>query len=316
MNYSKLSDKKLNALMETASTEEKALIQQELEARQAARAAQAQEYVDEEPLTPEQEKALAEAEANGGKAKKPVKMTDEELSAFAEECKKNIGHKCQVVPFNTIEWVDGVIVAVIAEKRSNKVMYSIKCDNGKKLNKIHGSELLRILDEVVETSLSKRTKSQHEAWTEDQFNEEMSKVIGNVGKTITFGEETGRIIAVIADKRTNSLLYKISQDVEAKDGEPSTKIVHKVVTADVQIAEEFDEAGQELHDKYMARRERRNAVDKTPEGRVLKCEENLKLAAERLAKAQEAYDKAKAALEAAKAELAGKETASNDSDLS
>ena len=53
-------------------------------------------------------------------------MTDEERHVLAEELKKNVNHRCQAVPFNTVEWVDGYIAGVIEEKRSNKVLYAIK----------------------------------------------------------------------------------------------------------------------------------------------------------------------------------------------
>lgn len=310
LNYSKLSDKKLNALFETANDEQKALIEQELASRQAARAAQGQEYVDEEPLTPEQEKQLAEAEANGGGAKKPTKMTDEELEAAVMECRANIGHKCQVLPFNTPEWANGVITAVIAEKRSNKVMYTIKLDNGKKVSKIHGSNLLRILDEVVESVANKRTKATVTPWTDEDIEKAFAPVFQNVGKTVTFKnaegtEETGRIISLVADRRSNSALYKIEQTIVDEAGNTTTKNFHKVIDSKgLVIAEEYDEVGKTMNEKFIARRTKKAAQDNSPEARVLRCEENLKAAQERLAKAQESLKKAEEALEAAKAEAA------------
>lgn len=307
INYSKLSDKKLNALMETATDEQKVLIQQELSARQAARAQATQEYVNEEPLSPEQEKQLAEAEANGGEVKKSAKLTAEELEALATECKKNIGHKCQVLPFNTAEWKDGVIIAVIPERRSSKVMYTIKLDDGKKVSKIHGSELLKISDEVVEEIATKRTKSKMESWSDEDVAKAIAEVAGNVGKLVSFKnsngmEETGRITTVVADKRASAVLYKISQTVVTEEGEATTKYCHKVTTSNLTIHPEFDEVGQAMQDKFAARREKKAAQDNSPEARVLKCEESVKLAQERLAKAQEALKKAEDALAAAKVE--------------
>ena len=310
LNYSKLSDKKLYALLETANDEQKALIQQELEARQAVRAEQAQEYVDDEPLTAEQEKQLAEAEANDGKAKKQTRMTDEELAAAVEECRANIGHKCQVLPFNSPEWANGVITAIIAEKRSNKVMYTIRLATGKKVIKVHGSNCLRIFDEVAEIVKEIRTKSTKNLWTDEDAKKAMEPAIENVGKTVTFkdsegNETTGRILTVIADKRVNLLLYRIAQTVIDAEGNTTTKNCYRVINSkDLVIAEQFDEEGQAMHEKYVTRRIKRETQDYSPEARVLKCEENLKAAQEKFVKAQELLKKAEEALEAAKAEAA------------
>lgn len=174
--FNQMATKKLNALLATASDEDKAAIEEVLAAREQAKAPAAaeetpktaQEFEDETPLTPEEEAAIKAAEENGGinplyngskatQEKKP-KMTDEERHALAEELKANINHRCQAVPFNTIEWVDGYIAGVIEEKRSNKVLYAIKTDDGRRIVKVHDSNLVKILDEVIAPEKKTRTR--------------------------------------------------------------------------------------------------------------------------------------------------------------
>ena len=140
--FSQMTTKKLNALLVTASDEDKKAIEAVLAAREQTQvsvsgetqsevANSVQEFEDtENPLTPEEEAAIKAAEENGGinpmsnsskatQEKKP-KMTDEDRHALAEELKKNVNRRCQAVPFNTAEWVDGYIAGVIEEKRSNR----------------------------------------------------------------------------------------------------------------------------------------------------------------------------------------------------
>ena len=103
--FSQMTTKKLNALLATASDEDKKAIEAVLAAREqaqapAAPAAPASE--EETQLSPEEEAAIKAAEENGGlnplyngskatQEKKP-KMTDEGRHALAEELKKNVNH--------------------------------------------------------------------------------------------------------------------------------------------------------------------------------------------------------------------------------
>ena len=346
--FNQMTTKKLNALLATASDEDKAAIEAVLAAREQAQApaateeapaeaapAATEETAKETPLTPEEEAAIKVAEENGGlnpfyngsratQEKKP-KMTDEERHALAEELKTNINHRCQAVPFNTAEWVDGYIAGVLEEKRSNKVLYAIRTDDGRRIVKVHDSNLVRILDEVITLEKKARTRKVKDnnvekiEWTPEAIAEEVNKVIGNVGKTVEIekyrttdenGEEhiktiSGRIVAIVPDKRTQRLLYRISVPTPIEGNPLAAKIIHKVVTVEgLQIAEEFDAEGQELNAKYCDRREAAAArTPLTPQGRVIRCEENLKKAEEKLQKAQEELEAKKKQLEEAKAEL-------------
>lgn len=343
--FSQMTTKKLNALLATASDEDKKAIEAVLAAREQAQAPAAPETTAEETpaapaseeetqLSPEEEAAIKAAEENGGlnplyngskatQEKKP-KMTDEDRHALAEELKKNVNHRCQAVPFNTADWVDGYIAGVIEEKRSNKVLYAIKTDDGRRIIKVHDSNLVRILDEVVEPEKKARARKAKDPadkveWTPEAIAEEVNEVIGNVGKTVEFekyrttdenGEEhiemvVGRIVAIVPDKRAQRLLYRISVPAPIEGNPLATKTMHKVVKAEgIKIAEEFDEEGAQLNAKYLERREAAaTRTPLTPQDRVIRCEENVKKAEEKLQKAQEELEAKKKQLEDAKKEL-------------
>lgn len=346
--FSQMTTKKLDALLATASDEDKKAIEAVLAAREQAQAPAAPAALEataeetpaapaseeETQLSPEEEAAIKAAEENGGlnllyngskatQEKKP-KMTDEERHALAEELKKNVNHRCQAVPFNTAEWVDGYIAGVIEEKRSNKVLYAIKTDDGRRIIKVHDSNLVRILDEVVEPEKKARARKAKDPadkveWTPEAIAEEVNEVIGNVGKTVEFekyrttdenGKEhiemvVGRIVAIVPDKRAQRLLYRISVPAPIEGNPVATKTMHKIVKAEgIKIAEEFDEEGAQLNAKYLERREA--AATRTPltlQDRVIRCEENVKKAEEKLQKAQEELEAKKKQLEDAKKEL-------------
>lgn len=346
--FSQMTTKKLNALLATASDEDKKAIEAVLAAREQAQApaapaapaapeATAEETPaseEETQLSPEEEAAIKAAEENGGlnplyngskatQEKKP-KMTDEDRHALAEELKKNVNHRCQAVPFNTAEWVDGYIAGVIEEKRSNKVLYAIKTDDGRRIVKVHDSNLVRILNEVVEPEKKARARKAKDPadkveWTPEAIAEEVNEVIGNVGKTVEFekyritdenGEEhiemvVGRIVAIVPDKRAQRLLYRISVPAPIEGNPLATKTMHKIVKAEgIKIAEEFDEEGAQLNAKYLERREAAaTRTPLTPQDRVIRCEENVKKAEEKLQKAQEELEAKKKQLEDAKKEL-------------
>lgn len=345
MKFSQMATKKLNALLATASDEDKEAIEAVLAAREQAQApvasaafeATAEEIpADEEEtqLSPEEEAAIEAAEENGGlnqlyngskaaQEKKP-KMTDEDRHALAEELKKNVNHRCQAVPFNTVEWVDGYITGVIEEKRSNRVLYAIKTDDGRRIVKVHDSNLVRILDEVIEPEKKTRARKVKDLvdkieWTPETIAEEVNKVIGNVGKMVEFekyrttdenGEEhvemvVGRIVAIVPDKRAQHLLYRISVPTPIEGNPLATKTMHKTVkTEGFKIAEEFDEEGARLNAKYLERREAAAIhAPLTFQDRVIRCEEKVKKAEEKLQKAQEELEAKKKQLEDAKKEL-------------
>lgn len=331
-NFSQMTTKKLNALLATANDEDKVAIEAVLaeRAQASAPAPEAPVFEDEAPLSSEEEATLAAAERNGGvnptysASERKPKMSDEERHALAEELKKNVNHRCQAVPFNTAEWVDGYIAGVIEEKRSNKVLYAIKTDDGRRIVKVHDSNLVRILDEVVTPEKKIRARkseatAEKAEWTPEAIAAEVNDIIGNVGKTVevekfrTVDENgvehaeviTGRIVAIVPDKRAQRLLYRISIPAPVEGNPLATKIMHKVAKSEgLKIAEEFDAIGAEINDKYRTRREAAaTRMPLTPQDRVVRCEENLKKAEEKLQKATEEFEAKKQQLEAARKEL-------------
>lgn len=328
MNYNKLTTKKLQALMATASDEDKKTIEAILAQREQTAAAKAKAqapvtdaYEDPE-MTDEERAAIEAAEKNGGinplyndsRTTKKAKMADEEREAIIAECQKNVGHKCEAVPFNSAEWCAGYIAGVVNDKRSAKVLYAIKLDDGRRIVKVYDSQLVRILDETVELEKHSRktvrvTQANREAWTDEVIAEEISKIVENVGKTVTLtGGTTGRIKTIVIVRRSQCLMYAIEIAAPTVDNPDATRTIHKVTTsADLQISDERDEAYEALNATYKARREvvaERSAT--TPEDRVIACEEAVKKAEEKLQKALAELDAKKAKLEEARKALGDK----------
>lgn len=322
-NFSQMTTKKLQALLNTASDEDKAAIQAVLDARTQAETpavqgvAEGQEYNDPDYTpSPEEEAAYEEAEKNGGKLPEKAKerMTDEQRAALAAELReKVVNHKCQVVPFNTAEWVDGVVMGVVEDKRSNKVLFAIKLEDGRRVVKVHDSNLIKIFDEVVERTVTRRTgtireKVEKTPWTPELMESDIAAVAVNVGKMVSYpdGDQTieGRIVSIVPDKRSQRCLYRIEIPMPTEEDPKAVKYAHKVTTlAELTIAEDFDEAGMALNNKFTERRAKASSKEVlTPETKVLRAEEALKKAEEAFAKAEATLKARQEALEAAKTE--------------
>ena len=319
-NFSQMTTKKLQALLNTASDEDKAAIEAVLNARMQAETpmvqgqAEGQVYIDPEcPPTPEDE-AIWAAEEAAKDAPKKERMTDEERIKLAAELRETaVNHKCQVVPFNTVEWVDGVIAGVVEDKRSNKVLFAIKLEDGRRVVKVHDSNLIKIFDEVVEKTVARRTGTAREKvektpWTPEQLEADVAAVAVNVGKMVTYpdGEQTveGRIVSIVPDKRSQRCLYRIEVAMPTEEDPKAVKYAHKVTSlAELTIAEDFDETGMELNNKFTERRAKAATKEVlTPETKVFRAEEAFKKAEDAYNKAQATLEARRAALEAAKAE--------------
>ena len=335
-NYAQMPTKKLNALLEKVTDEnEKAAIEQVLAKRgQLASGDNAPATMNPNAELSAEEQAAIDA-ANGTDAdasekqaantkKAKVKPTDEERAAIAAKLREEaVGHKCQVVPFNSIEWVNGVIVAIVEEKRTNKCLYAVKADDGRRIVKAYGSELIKISDEVVELTRTPRGKSSKEElpeWTHEEIEKAVQEVIGNVGKQISYVETgalgaeienaqtiLGRIISLVPNKRNHTILYRIEiQPAEdAPEGTPK-KYAHKVTTNDkLAIAEELDDEGKKINEAFIARRngERKTPTAKTPEEALAIAEQQLKKAEEHKAKAEASIEKWTAKIEEIKAKI-------------
>lgn len=335
-NYAQMPTKKLNALLETVTDEsEKAAIEEVLAKRgQLAPGDNAPATVNPNAELSAEEQAAIDA-ANGTDAdasekqaatakKVKVKPTDEERAALAAKLREEaIGHKCQVVPFNSIEWVNGVIVAIIEEKRTNKCLYAVKANDDRRIVKAYGSELIKISDEVVDLTRAPRggkSKEEHPDWTNEEIEKAVQEVIGNVGKQISYVETgalgaeienaptiLGRIISLVPNRRKHTILYRIEiQPAEdAPEGTPK-KYAHKVTTNDkLAIAEELDDEGKKINEAFIARRNGEHKITKakTPEEALATAEQQLKKAEEHKAKAEASIEKWTAKIEEIKAKI-------------
>jgi capsule polysaccharide export protein KpsE/RkpR len=101
-------------------------------------------------------------------------------------------------------------------------------------------------------------------------------------------------MSLVPEKRAQKIFYRIMTD--------EGKTMHKVAGTDGITVQELDEKGQEINQKYMARKDAPRSA-KTPQERVTFAEELVKKAEEALTKAQERLKRAQDTLEAAKAEL-------------
>lgn len=341
--FNQMSTKKLNALLnnESTSAEDKAAIQEVLNTRNAASASAETPASMTPELTPEEQAAIAAAEGKAAhkNEEKPAnatanKMTDEERTALAEKLRAEaVNHRCEVVPFNSLEWVPGVITSVIEEKRTNKVMFAVKTDDGRRIVKVHDSQLIKILDEVVEPAKKVRSNKKTaldvngnpipgntaEDWSDKAIEEAVKEVIANVGKTISYPEAgaygevaenapivSGRIVSLVPNKRQQTILYRIELDQTEEEvaAKATKKYAHKVTTNEaLVIADELDEVGQKINDGFVARRYKESApkVQMTPEEAYKAAEASLNKAKEALAKAQATLEKRQAAFDEAKA---------------
>lgn len=327
-NFKQMSSKKLNELLnnEATSAEDKAAIKEVLDARNQVSATQEMSEAEKEAI----EKAEGE-NAPQQKAKKEAKkiITDEEREALAIKLRAEVvNHRCQVVPFDSLEWVEGVVVSVIENKRNNAVMLAIKTDDGRRIVKAHDSQLIKVLDEVVEPVKKVRAgrkkldengnpigKQELPEWTKEEIENAVNEVIGNVGKTVSYPEAgkygeieegapiiNGRIVSLVPAKRSHTVLYRIEIAQEGENAEK--KYAHKVTTnVNLTIAEELDEVGAAINAKFIKRRNGESVAANTkmtPEERLNSAQAALNKAEENLAKVQALVEKRKKAYEEAK----------------
>ena len=290
-----MSSKKLKALLETADNETRVQIEEILAAREQVAAHSAEHEVPAETeLTPEEEAAIAAAEANdginpmyqGGK-KESTKASDEEFSANVEAARANINHVVEVVPFGTAEWLRGVIVGVMAEKRSKKPLYRVRLDNGKTINKAFDSNLIKVTDEVIEPEKKERTPrsagsiaTKNKGITEEELQARIADARKNIGRTVHFvknGESIhARIVGVQTDRRTNIVMYRIAA---------GDKMYNKVYdSAAITVDEQLDEEGLAMNEKALA--EKKSAKDLTAseiKARIVKARAAIAAAEKRIA---------------------------------
>ena len=306
-NFEKLTTKKLNALLNSASDEEKALIQAELdkrsEAQAAANSAEEAQYssngkghyeMEASELSPEEQAIVdaAEAEEKAGKAtskKTHLSMTPEETEARKAEMAENVGHVVKVMPSGEVEWMEGYISGVQHDKRSNACMYIVKVD-GKTVRKAYGAKSLIITEEVKEiVKAEKKVKEAKVAGeprakrTFEEAEELRDNAKPNIGRyaMLPVGEEKIKVYAngIMLDKRSNAVLYAFKNE----EGKTQYKAV------DNKSIEWLDEWNEKKRESVSASKTTLNPKQK---------HEDL---AAKLAKAEEAAAKAQAKVEELKA---------------
>lgn len=341
-NFSTMSTKKLNSLLETASDEDKVKIMEVINKRTSATAAPTAPATAPEPevgslknpdvvvseLTEDEQKML-DAALDASVPAKPTRLTDEERKAIATEARMTVlNHRCEVVPFNSVEWIPGTIVNIIEDKRNNKVLYGIKTDDGRRIIKARNSALVLVRDEVVEPVRANRSNKHRmldengepiaaaelAPWTDEDIESAVKAVIDNVGKTVSYpkvaglgkiieGEtESGRIVSLVPNKRNRTILYKIEVNATGNEGEK--KYAHKTSTnTDLVIADALDEMGQKINESFKKRRYKvvDEKVKPTPEEAFKMAEASYNKALEQLEKAKVTLEKRLAYLNQAKA---------------
>ena len=314
-NFEKLTTKKLNALLNSASDEEKALIQAELDKRSEAQAAansaeEAQYYsngkghyeMEASELSPEEQAIVdaAEAEEKAGKAtskKTHLSMTPEEIEARKAEMTENVGHVVKVMPNGEVEWMEGHISGVQHDKRSNALMYIVKV-GGKAVRKAYGAKSLIVTEEVKEivkaekkVRTSKATGEVKAKRTYEEAEELRENAKPNVGRyaMLPVGEEKVKVYAngIMLDKRSNAVLFAFKNE--------EGKTLYKAV--DNQTIEWLDEWNEKKRESVSAPKTALNPKQK---------HEDL---AAKLAKAEEAAAKAQAKVEELKALYEASKTA-------
>jgi len=315
-NFEKLTTKKLNALLNSASEEEKALIQAELDKRSEAQAAaaSAQENMEAKgkghyemeasELSPEEQAIVdaAEAEEKAGKAtskKTNLSLTPEEIEARKAEMTENIGHVVKVMPNGEVEWMEGYISGVQHDKRSNACMYIVKV-NGKTVRKAYGAKSLIITEEVKEIVKAKEAKVAGEPRakrTYEEAEELRDNAKPNIGRyaMLPVGEEKIKVYAngIMLDKRSNAVLYAFKNE--------EGKTLYKAV--DNKSIEWLDEWNEEKRNRasseYAATKAGLNPKQKLEAlaAKVEKAKEALAKAQERLDSLMALYEPAKAACE-------------------
>lgn len=71
-----------------------------------------------------------------------------------------VGRECKVVKRNSVEWVTGVIIGIMSDKRSNCNMFRIEykdADGTSIMNKKLGAPLFEILDKVSDREIKSRS---------------------------------------------------------------------------------------------------------------------------------------------------------------
>ena len=318
-NFETLSTKKLTALLDTETPENVELINAVLAKRNGIKkqADPAAYTMEPSELTEAEQKIIDDLEAKGETAEeapvvKTTTMSLPECEALAATLQAKVGCKCEILPFNEIEWVAGVVTGVHIEKRSNKVLFIVKGDNGKRMLKAHDAKGIRIGEEKTEITRKAfgRTVSTVKKLSDAELEQAVAEAKEHVGQyveVVPFGGDTtvkALIIGIVPEKRVNKVLLRIELpgteiEVDGKIEVTAGKTIHKVFgSSEITYLEEWDEARKEAYAK------RGSAVKEN-----LSPAEKAKVLADKIAKMEADIAKKNASLDLLKQELAGVEEA-------
>lgn len=241
MNYNKISTKKLQALRASESNPENvAAIDAVLESR---------------GVKP------APAEQAEGNAPAPAEMTPEQkeaaIKALAEECRKNINKRCQAVPYNSAEWIDGVIAGVQTDLKAGRVVYAIQLSDGRRIAKVHNSPLIKISEEIDEAFAKRprggsRSAQPKEPMTDEKKEELRLQYQENVGREYATDTESGIITGLQFNPKTSNWQYTTERTVTNDMGDSvKVKGFKSCRLEGLQLSKERNE---ELYNKYINRR--------------------------------------------------------------
>lgn len=252
MNYKKLKSSKLQELLQTADKHEaiqiisvlrdRGIEPQMPEAKQGAAAPESQSVESNEvgSVSEVLGEAAPETTAEDAEAKA-------EFDAKIEAANANVGHKCLVVPFNTVDWVPGVIMGVASDFKAGRISYAIKTDAGKKMLKSVDSKLIKISEETVNIDTMKRSRpkgSSTAGRTEEDLQAAIKLALPNVGKQLVIDENhKARIDGLLLDRRTMRVMYKY------KDPETGGQ-KFKTFATDIELEDFANDADREHCVKY------------------------------------------------------------------
>lgn len=87
-------------------------------------------------------------------------LSNQEFMSEKQEMQQYVGRECEVVKRNSTDWVTGVIIGIMSDKRSNCNMFRIEYkdgDNKVVMNKKLGAPLFKILDTVSDREIKSRS---------------------------------------------------------------------------------------------------------------------------------------------------------------
>jgi hypothetical protein len=296
-NYAKMSSKSLVALLGNDETtdEERAAIQEVLDDRVQKTAGVSQET-----------STVVEVDADDAElSEDEVKAKEAEVAArqaIMDGMREMVGHKAQVVPFNTATWVDGVVTGVLDDQRAKNPLWIVKdLESGKVIRKAYGSELIKV-SEDEKIAITKNVRAQKGAeYTEKEIMDQLADAYQQIGKFAEITEFSNKdgevtkalIIGAMHEKRSNRVMYRMRSEVTGKT-------VHKVYGNGVKVLEEID---PEIFAKNAEKREKASTLS-DPAKRAEYIAKEIEQLQSQLVQLQEKIDAKKQALTEAEAEAA------------